>query len=120
MAESVGIKRCEPLGLREGSVGSETVRLPPYDFVPVGGGCPPPIRPSDENVFLFYPNLLGYVRILLAFGALFAMSSEEKPWSAALLYFASALLDAFDGYLARKFNQNNTTKKIDVMTNAFK
>ncbi|KAI6170718.1 CDP-diacylglycerol--inositol 3-phosphatidyltransferase [Aphelenchoides bicaudatus] len=60
---------------------------------------------ANENVFLFYPNLIGYGRIVLAFVAFKAMLSS--PWCASICYFLSAFLDAFDGYLARMYNQSS-------------
>jgi len=60
---------------------------------------------SDVNVFIFYPNLLGYVRVVLALLSFYAMS--DNPWGASFCYFLSAALDAFDGYLAREFNQSS-------------
>ncbi len=59
---------------------------------------------GSVNVFLFYPNLLGYVRILLALLSFYAMA--DNPWGASFCYFLSALLDAFDGYLARMYDQS--------------
>jgi len=60
---------------------------------------------QDVNVFLFYPNLLGYVRVVLGFLSFWAMHGDN-PWGASFCYFLSAALDAFDGYLAREFNQS--------------
>jgi len=60
--------------------------------------------PQSSQVFLYYPNLLGYGRIVMALISFYAMPNH--PWSAAIWYFISAFLDAFDGYLARRFNQS--------------
>lgn len=60
---------------------------------------------AEENIFLFYPNLIGYARILLAIISFIAI--KKYPITACLCYFTSALLDAFDGFLARKFKQGN-------------
>jgi len=72
---------------------------------------------ADVNIFLFYPNLVGYARIILALVSFHAM--QHHPWRAAICYFLSAFLDAFDGkysakcckdypilgHLARMYNQ---------------
>lgn len=58
----------------------------------------------NDNVFLFYPNLLGYGRVVLALVAFEGML--YSPWRASICYFLSAFLDAFDGHLARVYNQS--------------
>ncbi|KAI6237601.1 hypothetical protein M3Y95_00282500 [Aphelenchoides besseyi] len=62
----------------------------------------PGVRERD-NVYLFYPNLLGYGRIVL--GLMSCAFMLHNPWLAAIFYFLSAFLDAFDGHLARTFSQ---------------
>ncbi|XP_068750394.1 CDP-diacylglycerol--inositol 3-phosphatidyltransferase-like [Montipora capricornis] len=57
-----------------------------------------------ENAFLFIPNLIGYARIILAILSFYFMSTDHVV--AAMMYLASGLLDAFDGYAARYFNQS--------------
>nr|XP_032836887.1 CDP-diacylglycerol--inositol 3-phosphatidyltransferase [Petromyzon marinus] len=60
---------------------------------------------STENVFLFVPNIIGYVRVALALAAFATM-----PWSplaACGLYLCSGLLDAVDGHAARSLNQSS-------------
>ncbi|KAG9285176.1 hypothetical protein G9A89_004391 [Geosiphon pyriformis] len=56
-----------------------------------------------ENVFLFIPNLIGYVRVLLAIASLYYM--PFAPWTCMGLYIVSCLLDAVDGNVARYLNQ---------------
>ncbi|KAM9745019.1 CDP-diacylglycerol--inositol 3-phosphatidyltransferase [Menidia menidia] len=58
---------------------------------------------SQDNVFLFVPNLIGYARVVLALLAFYLMPC--CPWPAVLCYLLSALLDAFDGHAARALNQ---------------
>ncbi|KAI5194533.1 CDP-diacylglycerol-inositol 3-phosphatidyltransferase PIS [Aureobasidium subglaciale] len=58
---------------------------------------------TGENIFLFVPNLIGYVRIVLAIVSLYFMPVHPRRCSA--LYVVSCLLDALDGYAARRFNQ---------------
>lgn len=59
---------------------------------------------TEENVFLFVPNLIGYARVVLAFISFFLMPC--CPWPAVFCYLLSALLDAFDGHAARALNQS--------------
>ncbi|KAL6735261.1 hypothetical protein Aduo_005719 [Ancylostoma duodenale] len=62
---------------------------------------------SEEtpNVFLFYPNLIGYGRIVLAIISFYTMG--DSPITALLCYALSAILDAFDGWAARTYNQSS-------------
>ncbi|KAI1165814.1 CDP-diacylglycerol-inositol 3-phosphatidyltransferase-like protein PIS [Nemania serpens] len=57
-----------------------------------------------ENIFVFWPNLIGYFRIVLAVASLYYMPLH--PRTCSLLYSISCLLDALDGYAARYFNQS--------------
>ncbi|KID75831.1 CDP-alcohol phosphatidyltransferase, partial [Metarhizium brunneum ARSEF 3297] len=81
---------------------------------------------EDENIFLFWPNIigsqlhdalclhswaianarasLGYIRIVLAIASLYYM--PVHPRTCSVLYSISCLLDAFDGYAARIFEQS--------------
>eukprot|EP01056_Protomagalhaensia_sp_Gyna25_P005980 Protomagalhaensia_sp_Gyna_25__5979@NODE_928_length_2402_cov_153_755819_g734_i0_p2_GENE_NODE_928_length_2402_cov_153_755819_g734_i0NODE_928_length_2402_cov_153_755819_g734_i0_p2_ORF_typecomplete_len218_score11_13CDPOH_P_transf/PF01066_21/8_4e13CDPOH_P_transf/PF01066_21/8_3e03_NODE_928_length_2402_cov_153_755819_g734_i044697 len=54
-------------------------------------------------IVFYYPNLIGYVRILLSIltVAIFPL----HYWGAALCYTVSQSLDAVDGHVARAFNQ---------------
>ncbi|KAI6238836.1 CDP-diacylglycerol--inositol 3-phosphatidyltransferase [Aphelenchoides fujianensis] len=58
----------------------------------------PPAVQAKDNVYLFYPNLLGYGRIV--FGVISCAFMLHNPWIASVTYFLSAFLDAFDGHLA--------------------
>ncbi|CAG7849601.1 CDP-diacylglycerol--inositol 3-phosphatidyltransferase; AltName: Full=Phosphatidylinositol synthase; Short=PI synthase; Short=PtdIns synthase [Serendipita indica DSM 11827] len=60
-------------------------------------------KTTDENVYLFVPNLIGYARVILAALALYYMPFH--PRYCTLLYGASTLLDAADGYAARTLKQ---------------
>ncbi|KAF6035335.1 hypothetical protein EB796_006350 [Bugula neritina] len=55
------------------------------------------------SVYLYIPNIIGYVRILLALLSFYYMPTDYVR--AGILYTTSCLLDAFDGYAARYFNQ---------------
>ncbi|KAI0010649.1 CDP-alcohol phosphatidyltransferase-domain-containing protein [Xylariaceae sp. FL0662B] len=57
-----------------------------------------------ENIFLFWPNIIGYSRIVLAVASLYYMPLH--PRTCSLLYSISCLLDALDGYAARYFQQS--------------
>lgn len=58
----------------------------------------------SENIFLFVPNIIGYARIVLALFSFYYMPFDVVR--ATVCYLTSALLDAFDGYAARYFNQS--------------
>ncbi|KAI1381330.1 CDP-alcohol phosphatidyltransferase-domain-containing protein [Hypoxylon crocopeplum] len=57
-----------------------------------------------ENIFLFWPNIIGYSRIVLAIASLYYMPLH--PRTCSILYSVSCLLDALDGYAARYFQQS--------------
>ncbi|GIX77660.1 CDP-diacylglycerol--inositol 3-phosphatidyltransferase [Caerostris darwini] len=57
----------------------------------------------SENIFMFVPNIIGYVRILLAIIACWYMQHDHIK--ATFCYLLSGFLDAFDGYAARFLNQ---------------
>merc|ERR1719469_44901 len=52
---------------------------------------------------LYIPNILGYIRIILSFVALW--KSSTNPIQAVVLWILSAFLDLIDGIVARKLNQ---------------
>lgn len=56
-----------------------------------------------ENIFMFVPNLIGYVRIFLAIVSFYFMPTS--PQISISCYLLSGLLDAFDGHAARLLNQ---------------
>ncbi|POS84771.1 hypothetical protein EPUL_003846 [Erysiphe pulchra] len=58
----------------------------------------------QENIFLFWPNIIGYVRIVLAIASLYYMPLHPRTCSG--LYSVSCLLDALDGYAARFFEES--------------
>eukprot|EP00051_Salpingoeca_urceolata_P032924 m.18076 g.18076 ORF g.18076 m.18076 type:complete len:227 (-) comp5616_c0_seq1:51-731(-) len=63
----------------------------------------PPLLPSVLQVLLWAPNVVGYVRICLV---LAAFEVYRDNWHVFLaLYCTQAVLDAVDGYLARKLDQ---------------
>ncbi|CAD0085446.1 unnamed protein product, partial [Aureobasidium vineae] len=69
----------------------------------VGRPQPRPAGNTKENIFLFIPNLIGYARIILAVVSLYFMPIHPRRCSA--IYATSCLLDALDGYAARKLDQ---------------
>ncbi|ODQ64667.1 CDP-diacylglycerol--inositol 3-phosphatidyltransferase [Nadsonia fulvescens var. elongata DSM 6958] len=60
---------------------------------------------TTTDIFLYIPNLIGYVRVVLALASLFYM--QWHPKYCTVLYGVSCLLDALDGHAARKFNQTS-------------
>jgi len=58
-----------------------------------------------ENVFLFWPNLIGYARIVLAIISFYFMPTCYC--TASTCYIVSALLDAVDGHVARWRNESS-------------
>lgn len=65
---------------------------------------------SRFSVALYWPNILCYARIALAFAGLGNASS--KPIFAVAIWITSAVLDLFDGMIARMLNQ---TSKLGVI-----
>lgn len=64
---------------------------------------PNPVTP--KSVFYFVPNIIGYARIITLLLSFVTMANYPII-TMGFLYSASCLLDAFDGYYARKFNQS--------------
>ncbi|XP_072961691.1 probable CDP-diacylglycerol--inositol 3-phosphatidyltransferase 2 isoform X2 [Typha angustifolia] len=58
------------------------------------------------SVYLYIPNVIGYIRIIMNFVA-FSVCYSRK-WIFVILYFLSFFLDGLDGWFARKFNQVST------------
>lgn len=58
---------------------------------------------SVQDIFLYIPNLIGYLRIITAIISFLCMANH--PVATLIFYGISGFLDAFDGYAARKFNQ---------------
>ncbi|KAF7194101.1 CDP-diacylglycerol--inositol 3-phosphatidyltransferase [Pseudocercospora fuligena] len=76
---------------------------------PVNGAPRGPIQDAedeqtDENIFVFVPNLIGYGRIVLCLASLYFMPLHPRRCS--FLYSISCLLDAADGIAARKYEQS--------------
>jgi len=67
------------------------------------------------NVFLYVPNVIGYVRILLLGCSFYFMFNNHRL--ALTLYSASYGLDAIDGLAARLFNQSSLFgSMLDMLT----
>ncbi|MCJ1456149.1 CDP-diacylglycerol-inositol 3-phosphatidyltransferase [Mycoblastus sanguinarius] len=69
-----------------------------------GSANPRSSSEPTENIFLFYPNIIGYSRIILAIASLYYMPLH--PRTCSILYSISCLLDALDGVAARYFQQS--------------
>lgn len=63
-------------------------------------------KPKMSTVYLYVPNIIGYLRVLMNCLA-FAICFSHKVLF-ALLYFVSFVLDGVDGWFARKLNQVST------------
>jgi len=63
-------------------------------------------RPATLSVYLYIPNIVGYMRVVLNCIAFAVCFSNKTLFS--LLYFFSFCCDAVDGWCARKFNQVST------------
>ncbi|CAN8276740.1 unnamed protein product [Cochlearia groenlandica] len=63
-------------------------------------------KPAKLSVYLYIPNIVGYMRVLLNCIAFAVCFSNKTLFS--LLYFFSFCCDAVDGWCARKFNQVST------------
>ncbi|KAH7518408.1 hypothetical protein FEM48_Zijuj09G0168400 [Ziziphus jujuba var. spinosa] len=63
-------------------------------------------RPGKLAVYLYIPNIIGYIRVLMNIVAFAQCFSNKKLFS--ILYFVSFVCDGIDGWCARKFNQVST------------
>ncbi|KAK9060302.1 hypothetical protein SSX86_021006 [Deinandra increscens subsp. villosa] len=63
-------------------------------------------RPRTISVYLYIPNIIGYIRVLLNCYAFAICFTNKELFS--ILYFISFVCDALDGWFARKFNQVST------------
>jgi CDP-diacylglycerol--inositol 3-phosphatidyltransferase len=61
---------------------------------------------SVREVFLWYPNLIGYVRVL-CMAASFYFLWEKEPYRFLAFYMAAFAGDLVDGYVARAFKQES-------------
>ncbi|KAK4562244.1 hypothetical protein RGQ29_004918 [Quercus rubra] len=72
-------------------------------------------RPGKLSVYLYIPNIIGYLRVIMNIIA-FAQCYNNK-WLFSVLYFLSFIFDALDGWCARKFNQVSTFGSVfDMVT----
>lgn len=71
---------------------------------------------SKSTVLLYVPNVIGFIRIFLAFCAILCMSMDDWHVEATVLYALSCFLDAIDGTAARRFNQCTTRTHISICT----
>ncbi|XP_024028792.1 probable CDP-diacylglycerol--inositol 3-phosphatidyltransferase 2 [Morus notabilis] len=63
-------------------------------------------RPRKLSVYLYIPNIIGYMRVLINCFAFALCFSNKRLFS--VLYFFSFVCDGIDGWCARKFNQVST------------
>ncbi|GME79781.1 unnamed protein product [Ambrosiozyma monospora] len=65
-----------------------------------------PQKPIQASaIYTFIPNQIGFLRVVLMIASLFTMQHHPK-FTMCCLYSTSCLLDAFDGYAARKYGQS--------------
>ncbi|CAJ1065958.1 uncharacterized protein LOC109995351 [Xyrichtys novacula] len=57
-----------------------------------------------QHILLYWPNIIGYIRICLVF---FAWATYDSPALFISLYSISIALDGVDGWLARKLGQTS-------------
>lgn len=60
---------------------------------------------KNRSVFLLWPNIVGYIRIIFLFIGVFTL--RDHLVFGYIFYLLSALLDSVDGYLARILNQKS-------------
>eukprot|EP00828_Plagiopyla_frontata_P048603 TRINITY_DN9371_c0_g1_i2.p1 TRINITY_DN9371_c0_g1~~TRINITY_DN9371_c0_g1_i2.p1 ORF type:complete len:231 (+),score=33.37 TRINITY_DN9371_c0_g1_i2:162-854(+) len=63
------------------------------------------VHGNRANIFLFVPNLIGYVRIILSIVGFYFFYTNQL--TTFFCYAISQILDAFDGYYARKLHQSS-------------
>lgn len=74
-----------------------------------------PPRTTPLNIFLFIPNLIGYIRI--AFSLVSFYLAQDYPLLFIILYSLSFILDAADGMAARALGQcSNMGVILDMLT----
>ncbi|KAF7219282.1 uncharacterized protein si:ch1073-145m9.1 [Nothobranchius furzeri] len=59
---------------------------------------------GGRKVMLFWPNIVGYIRISLVFAA---WAAHQSPAAFVPLYTLASVLDGVDGWLARKLGQTS-------------
>ncbi|KAK6912796.1 CDP-alcohol phosphatidyltransferase [Dillenia turbinata] len=64
------------------------------------------MKETPLSVYLYVPNIIGYVRVLMNCVGFALCFSSKKLFSA--LYFICFVCDGLDGYFARKLNQVST------------
>ncbi|TQD82380.1 hypothetical protein C1H46_032072 [Malus baccata] len=74
-------------------------------------------RLTKLDVYLYIPNIIGYIRVLMNCFAFALCFSNKKLFS--VLYFVSFVCDGVDGWCARKFNQVSTFGAVlDMVTDS--
>ncbi|KAJ7967151.1 CDP-diacylglycerol--inositol 3-phosphatidyltransferase [Quillaja saponaria] len=63
-------------------------------------------KPRKLSVYLYIPNIIGYIRVLINCVAFSQCFTNKMFFS--ILYFFSFVCDGVDGWCARKFNQVST------------
>lgn len=63
-------------------------------------------KPTMSTIYLYVPNIVGYIRVLMNCVAFAICFSHKGLFS--VLYFVSFVCDGIDGWFARKLNQVST------------
>jgi phosphatidylglycerophosphate synthase len=63
------------------------------------------VSTKKKQVLLYWPNVVDYVRLLLAVGLFSWWDHRMRPLLFASLYIVGFVLDGVDGMLARRLNQ---------------
>ena len=64
-----------------------------------------PVADSNINIYLYYANVMDYFRVVLAMFAFYI--AKTCPITFVISYFISFILDAFDGMVARAYDQKS-------------
>merc|ERR1712118_104550 len=66
-----------------------------------------PVKSPDiQEILKYWPNVIGYFRVILAISSITAPGDASKL--SCVLYLLNCCLDFFDGPVARKLNQCST------------
>ncbi|KAG2243299.1 hypothetical protein Bca52824_094856 [Brassica carinata] len=75
-------------------------------------------RPEKLSVYLYIPNIVGYMRVVLNCVAFVLLCVSPTNTLFSLLYFFSFCCDAVDGWCARVFNQGFSALLLSLVSTA--
>ncbi|CAF1906646.1 unnamed protein product [Rotaria magnacalcarata] len=82
----------------------KTLEAPSEEYIDYSKKPCQVVHRQTDNIFLFIPNIIGYVRIFLSIASFYFMPTH--PIITVLCYLTSELLDALDGHAARALGQS--------------